>query len=513
MTMKSVFYFNMADRFWVPIIRSLNKRLEFAPAYIVADEKNFPAVCEIGRHVFCHSSIDAIRGVGYPVVGEADDFRLLEALAPAERIVLKMMDRMDPCGHFSYQNRREFFYHLVNVCGSTLNKYAPDLLFFSSAPHMVYDYIYYVIAKHRGIETVLVDRTGLKALSCFSRDVHSPPDGLLTRYKLKREESKVDYSEFVERNFRDLKGSYSSAMPEHSIGQMKDIQRQSLRYERNWFNKFKYKAPSFFKENIDRLTRKAAPPNYFVESHKMPFESEFTAGEWRRTYRKILDRRIADKKRYESLAKTHDLTTPYILVALQKQPERTTSPLADIFVDQYLVVEMLSRLGTRVLVKEHPTQFLQLGKFDSSRRQDYYLRMTELPNVSLVSLDQAPFELIDHAEAIVTMTGSIGWEALVRQKPVLIFGNAWYQGCHGTFKIQALEDLIEAYSAIKRGVTISDNDVKDFAAAYEEIGGMFFVDGFFKRLLQIGQDENAERFLDCFEKFVHHHLQDELVGQ
>ena len=49
------------------------------------------------------------------------------------------------------------------------------------------------------------------------------------------------------------------------------------------------------------------------------------------------------------------------------------------------------------------------------------------------------------------MASTAGLEAIIRGKPVLLFGNSWWSGCDGIFKIRNLEEYAEAINKIKSG--------------------------------------------------------------
>jgi hypothetical protein len=58
----------------------------------------------------------------------------------------------------------------------------------------------------------------------------------------------------------------------------------------------------------------------------------------------------------------------------------------------------------------------------------------------MVPLHADQFELIDNSIAIATTTGTVGFEALARGKPALIFGDVWYERCIGAWRIHNLND-------------------------------------------------------------------------
>jgi hypothetical protein len=74
----------------------------------------------------------------------------------------------------------------------------------------------------------------------------------------------------------------------------------------------------------------------------------------------------------------------------------------------------------QVVVKEHPWS---VGK----RPLRYYQKLLQIPNVRLAdpSLNSTP--LIENARLVATIAGSIGFEAAVLRKPVIIWGHTPYE--------------------------------------------------------------------------------------
>jgi hypothetical protein len=133
----------------------------------------------------------------------------------------------------------------------------------------------------------------------------------------------------------------------------------------------------------------------------------------------------------------------------------TTCPLAGVFVDQLLLIEMLSYYlpeGVKLYVKEHPKQTI-LG-----RSQDVYDRILSINNTRLISKETNTYDLINSALAVATCTGTAGWEALLRGKPVLLFGAIFYQYMQGVFRIRNNADCQKAIAAIMAGETGPDTD-------------------------------------------------------
>ena len=112
----------------------------------------------------------------------------------------------------------------------------------------------------------------------------------------------------------------------------------------------------------------------------------------------------------------------YILYPLHFEPEAATLILAPYFTDQLSLIENISRslpVGYKLYVKEHPVSVGRRSFF-------YYNRIRCLYNVRLIHPSSEVPSLIKNAAAVATISGTIGWEALLLGKTVITFGQVCY---------------------------------------------------------------------------------------
>jgi hypothetical protein len=149
---------------------------------------------------------------------------------------------------------------------------------------------------------------------------------------------------------------------------------------------------------------------------------------------------------YRKHAIEPDFKKPFVYFPLHFQPEATTVPMGGVFADLILAARLLNATlpkGVLIYVKEHPYRSSWL-----SRNIQYYQDLLELEKVRLVPVSVDTFALREHCLAVATVTGSPGFEALFRGKPVLLFGSRFYQYAKGVFPVKSLQDCKEAIRAI-----------------------------------------------------------------
>ena len=152
---------------------------------------------------------------------------------------------------------------------------------------------------------------------------------------------------------------------------------------------------------------------------------------------------------------------------LHFQPEATTSAQAPYFINQNSLCEALSislPADVALYVKEHKAS---LG----DRGPAYYRDLLLHPNVRLISPFIFGVELARQARFVATVTGTVGFEAIALNKPVLIFGDTFYDICPWIHKIKNLEDLaslVPRLCALEIGNAAPDAEaeIERFCACY-----------------------------------------------
>jgi hypothetical protein len=126
--------------------------------------------------------------------------------------------------------------------------------------------------------------------------------------------------------------------------------------------------------------------------------------------------------------KLPDMDRPFVYFALQMQPEMTTSALGGPFKDQALAIEALARMlppEVRILVKENPKQGAYM------RGPMFFHRLARIPQVEFMPSHASTHELTAKALYVASISGTVGWEAVRKGKPALVFGHTWYASLPG----------------------------------------------------------------------------------
>lgn len=397
--------------------------------------------------------------------------------------------RWDRSADFSTLERTEHFYEALVFWNAYVESAKPDAIFFRNAPHGLYDLLLLAIARVRGIRTLMFHHTAIPPYSIVTNDLdrgrNPHHEGIrMARWELQAGRPLATESELspsVRAEIQKMRQSYDKAVPWFQAASLQALHEK-------WSLRRVYETAKelirHFRRDLKEWRRGNVKPPY------SPINRGSIAKERGRTLResytgvfprfsqflnRIRERRAVFKIRtaYHKAAHWDDSIAqkPFVYLALSFQPEATTNPHGGIFAQQILMVNLLAHAlppGWTLVVREHPAQFRWDFIGQVSRNEEYYRLIAAIPGVVLAPLEMDPFKLMDACTAVTTIVGTTGWEALVRGKPVLVFGDIWYDRCRGAFRVRTLEDARAALRTIAAGGAAPTlPDVIDYARELE----------------------------------------------
>lgn len=139
---------------------------------------------------------------------------------------------------------------------------------------------------------------------------------------------------------------------------------------------------------------------------------------------KPLRARLMDKRFHSIYVQAKHLPALiYAFFPLHTEPEITLSVYSKPYLNQIEAIRLFSHnlpVGMKLVVKEHPWS---IGK----RPLSYYRKILEIPNVMLAHPSLKSKELISNARLVTIIAGSIGFEALILRKPVVVLGRTPFE--------------------------------------------------------------------------------------
>ncbi len=174
--------------------------------------------------------------------------------------------------------------------------------------------------------------------------------------------------------------------------------------------------------------------------------------------------RVFNKKRINKLYSNEVKFEPnskYYLYPLHYHPESSTSLLAKHY-DEIEVIRNIAfslRENEFLIVKDH----ISASGFES---YDYYRKIANLPNVIFTRPEVNVKSLLLKCNAIVTLTSTVGYEGVLLNIPVLLFGEVFYEDHPLVKKVDSYKDIRKLLDSLEtENKDYSDYNVK-FVAAY-----------------------------------------------
>jgi hypothetical protein len=135
-----------------------------------------------------------------------------------------------------------------------------------------------------------------------------------------------------------------------------------------------------------------------------------------------------------------------LLFPLHYRPEASTSVLARYYENDY---ELLKNIAfslpshVQLVVKEHSAAV-------GIRGVDFYEKVLTLPNTILLHPDYSLAENLTKFDAVITLTSTVGFEALQEGLQVFVLGNCFYKNYPGVTRIESFAELEAGVRGVRR---------------------------------------------------------------
>lgn len=422
-------------------------------------------------HTIFHEYRDALKNISPKEVATRDfvpwGAEDIVAYAEVEAEVMSMMDKWYP--DWPVLKRKDFYYELLRYWGGVLNTFKPDEIIFEVVPHQMFDFVLYEIAKRRGIRTIIPDPVLRFDRFITYRDFRRGNE-TLANWKINAKPAKLEDLAPETRDYYLEVSESENPSPAHFT-------------EWNKVNSGLYK----FRRHAKSLVPFIKDGSIFERGVMRIF--------------KMLKSNVIDE--FHKLERPADFTKPYVYLPLHYQPELTTSPQGGVFVDQVLMIKVLSAAlpsGWELYVKEHPAQWAgHGGNFTPYRYKGIYKSIACLHNVRLVPVSTNTFTLTDNAKTVATATGTAGLEAILRGKSALIFGYPWFMHAPGILRVSCVEDCKKAFARIEEGEHADRQEILNYLKVLESISFRGNITGVGANVAVYGKDETWPEILKAIE--------------
>ncbi len=319
--------------------------------------------------------------------------------------------RAEPYAHLphklsGFHDYWDYHHILADVLAQRISESGATHMLFFNVPHLVHDTLVYQVGKAMGLQTLVLTQSlfpnrffSMPAIEAYGRLTPGQPPA--APWPINRDET---LQHFYMKGVSQQKAA-AGRISGKALGQLAAF----LLLKRRW---------------------RALNPFYLAGLLKRMQAIYGGLPDWRDPFARFFHE---DELAYfEHLLpfedQTPDLERPFVYFALQLQPEMTTSALGGPFKDQALAIEALARLlppEVRILVKENPKQGAYM------RGPMFFHRLQRIPNLEFMPSHASTHALTAKALYVASISGTVGWEAVRKGKPALVFGHTWYTSLPG----------------------------------------------------------------------------------
>lgn len=462
--MNAIYSCCIADPF-LDVARTLESKYGIVPVYWVGDiasssynDKPETIVKEAYPQIEYQGFVDAWHGkFSQEIMEESSkmyvDIDFLNSFSPEELQALSMMDRLDyDRKSFNYMERESYFLNLVKRWLYVINKYNPEIVISAVNPHRVFDYVLYILCRYKGIKFITFQYSMFQSGRIFPLLYSLEPDAMEKFIRddyeknLNNTYSYADLPDDFKGELSRINATYDNAKPfymnTHNINDAKN-KRMLFLFKRFWGSHHIFGEHGILAEGQTMTTYKNS--KYAIE------ETRFSLWDWYNKRKEALKYDKELRAYYNKIASDISFDKKYIIFFMHYQPEATTSPCGGIFANQFLCIETLLKHtpdDVYIYVKEHPNQYMSHREGHMKRIKRFYDDLLKNPRVRFVPFEIDSFSLIKYSLAVSTVTGTVGWESVLRKKPVIIFGLIWYECMRGVLRVKDEESAAKIYEFI-----------------------------------------------------------------
>ena len=367
--------------------------------------------------------------------------------------------------YYTVLERKQSYYGFLKYWNTVIHRLKPDLFISFTRPHTPTCYNLYILCKFvYNIDVLFID-----PVPFFNKSYHiigtSSDEYFMPFIKYYHSNESIDVKSDVKQYLSELQNVDEFSWEHNDADRLREkyttkkILKSYLRIV------FLFVTGRLFKKKLSGYKKNKKP--YYLSSSRMNELDYFVFKE------KLRYNNYKLKGIYKKFCVEPVYSKNYLYFAASYQPEATTFTTG-VYQDFFLVLDIISSVIPSdwvIYFKEHPGTFIDGSSRYSSLVRDkyYYQRIQSYDNIKMVSADVRTFDLIDNAQAVATVSGTVAWEASVRGKPALSFGSAWYVGCDSIFWIKTLQDAKDAIEKILAGFKPDAKDIERYAAAIEKV--------------------------------------------
>ena len=480
---------------WKDVSKKLHERFSVKPVYWICSSSFKKDIEDVYPDIMYHETTDANRGIFLEKIQQNNYLsrKTILEYAEIEREFYTMINRHDLDGSFSYEERKRLYYLQINYWLNVIDQLNVNLLVLSETPHSLSHFIIYKLCKKKGIRTIMLSYTNIPGTLYAKESFEDVP------YIPIESKDTEKLSALMDENIEKL--SITEGLPWY-------MRRQKQLFFRAGIVIRLKTLLLIIPYTLERLRLKPKKTfNKFYKKQGFLFEkSDYTRSEFAFKRLELRRRQYKLRKVFRENSVTPDLNKRYLYFPLHFQPERSSCPEGSVYTDQQVLIQMIADKlpsDTYIYIKEHPSQFM-MTRGALGRPSFFYDDIKRIPGVILVDDSFSSHQLIDNSLAVITLTGTAGMEALLRGRPALLFGYAWYRNFPGAFYVEEPSETEIVLKKVLDGITVSVNEVKKTLDMQKKYLFTGYLAGWDSKTVEINYHDHVESLYQGYAALLKH---------
>lgn len=216
----------------------------------------------------------------------------------------------------------------------------------------------------------------------------------------------------------------------------------------------------------------------------------------------LIDRIKRKSRNLIGLSDLYDTFNPeedFAFFPLHLEPELALLFQAPFYTDQKSLIRQIAKslpVHYKLYVKEHPLMV-------DFRPRSFYKELKKIPNVKLINPTISGVKVIPHAKLVTTITGTAGWEAALLKKPVITFGDHFYNSL----------SMIKKCTEIEKLPYLIKDCLENFTNNYDEKELLHFIAAILEESTQVNLDYLWEKEVNKDKKRIEIEPLADLIGK
>ena len=367
------------------------------------------------------------------------DKKLMYSIGPKEETTT-IIDPLYP-----HEDLLKIFQARAKAIEKMLLEEKPDFLLFFAIGSLGHLILYHV-AKKLGIKVLNIDFPRVGNRMCVSED-YNTLTGVEKFYQdFEKATEKTEYHEQAEKLIKKFRETGSLDLEYMAVNNdLRNPDNPLLKNPKRIIKIFTY----LFKLTKDYRRNKGKFNYGMTNQHPLRFVGH------------ALKRHLRRLKGVKDLYDEPDWNEDYAFFPVHYEPELALLLLSPFHFDQLAIIRQIARalpLHYKLYVKEHPAMIFR-------RSRKYYEELKKIPNVKLVPHTVSSFELAKNCNLMTLISGTAGWEASILGKPVITFGEVYYNALSFVKRAKALEDLPRLVKDQVENFAYNEKEMQNMVAA------------------------------------------------